>query len=199
MVPETRTVNVTECRPEVKQRMVTYHKPVTETRQVTDNITVLVRQQRSRTVEYTVCKPVWHEVDQQYTVCVPHQERRQGIRKVCRSVQVQETRTVCRDEGHWAKGTGRRWLAAVVAAIPAEAVVAAVHVACGCRKSSPRKYPLRSGKKRPLTSHSSTTSPFSRLKVRPGKSKSVVSSPKNTPRNRCIMSVFLRNAREPAT
>ena len=103
MVAETRTVEVTECRPESRKRMVTYHKPVPETRQVTENFTVLVKHKKTRTVECMVAKPVWEEVEHQYTVCVPHQETRKGVRKVCRPIKVQATRTVCRDEGHWKK------------------------------------------------------------------------------------------------
>ena len=49
----------------------------------------------------TVCRTVWEDVEQTYTVCVPVKEERQGVRKVCRRVPVTKTRTVCKDEGHW--------------------------------------------------------------------------------------------------
>ncbi len=61
----------------------------------------MVPETRTKTCKVTVCTPVWKEVEQQYTVMVPHQEKRQGVRKVCKMEQVKETRTVCKDKGHW--------------------------------------------------------------------------------------------------
>jgi hypothetical protein len=100
-VTELRTVQVVECRPEVQQRTITTYKNVPETKAVTRHYTVMVPEQHSRTETYTVCTPVWKEVTQQYVVSVPHQETKHGVRSVCRPVQVQETRTVCEDHGHW--------------------------------------------------------------------------------------------------
>ena len=45
-------------------------------------------------VNYTLLKPVMNQVTEQYTVNVPHQEARQGTRRVCKYVPVTETRTV---------------------------------------------------------------------------------------------------------
>ena len=76
---------------------MTVYRRVAETTPVTRTYTVMVPQQRTRQVAYTVCKPVWREVQQQYTVQVPHLEKRSGVRRVCKPVMVEETRTVCRD------------------------------------------------------------------------------------------------------
>ncbi len=101
MVPETRTIHTTEYRPEIKESMYTVHRRVPETHQVTRKVLVTVPVQKTKTVHYNVCRPVWEEVDQQYTVMVPKTETRKGVRTVCRPVQVQTTRKVCRDEGHF--------------------------------------------------------------------------------------------------
>lgn len=101
MVTERRVVNSVVCEPEVRQRTVTVMRRVPETRTINQDVTVMVPEQRTKTVQYTVKRPVWREVSQEYTVFVPHQVRHTGVRKVCRPVQVQETRTICRDAGHW--------------------------------------------------------------------------------------------------
>jgi hypothetical protein len=101
MVPETRTIDQTICEPQVRERVVTIHRQVPETRQVTQNYTVMVPQQRTRTQHYVVCKPVWKDVEQTYTVSIPQTEPRTGVRNVCRPVQVQETRTVTRNVCGW--------------------------------------------------------------------------------------------------
>jgi hypothetical protein len=51
--------------------------------------------------EYTVCVPEWTEVEREYTVMVPHQETRQGVRHRCEMVPEEVTKTVCVDRGHW--------------------------------------------------------------------------------------------------
>jgi hypothetical protein len=91
---ETRTVRVVEFRPEVCEKTITVlrREPYTET--VTRAVTV-------KTVTRTVAKPIWRDVEQQVTVMVPYQEKRQGVRLVCQQVPVQETRTICRDRGQW--------------------------------------------------------------------------------------------------
>ncbi|MDA1055600.1 MAG: hypothetical protein O3C40_34830 [Planctomycetota bacterium] len=101
MVQETRIVNQTICEPVVRERIVTVCRQVPETRQVTQNYTVMVPQQQTRTEHYVVCKPVWKEVEQNYTVSIPQTEARTGVRNVCRPVQVQETRTVSRNVCGW--------------------------------------------------------------------------------------------------
>jgi hypothetical protein len=101
MVSERRSVQVTECRLETRQRTVTIHRSVPETKQVNETYVVMVPEVRSRTETYVVQKPVWREVDRTVTVRVPHPEQRQGVRQVCRQVQVEEMRTVCRDQGQW--------------------------------------------------------------------------------------------------
>ncbi|MFV1966320.1 MAG: hypothetical protein ACC628_12925 [Pirellulaceae bacterium] len=101
IVPEIRTIRTTEYHNEVRERTVTVHRYVPETKQVTETYTVMVPEQRTRTLNYVVCRPVWEEVEQTYTVNIPQQEQRTGVRNVCRLVQVQEMRTVCRDAGHW--------------------------------------------------------------------------------------------------
>lgn len=101
MVPEMRTVYQTHCRQEERERQFTVYRHVPETRQVKQVYTVMVPQQRVRQVKYYVQKPVWEERDQHYVVHVPHVEQREGVRSVCRPVQVQAHRTICRDAGHW--------------------------------------------------------------------------------------------------
>jgi hypothetical protein len=100
-VREKRLVTVTECRPETRERTDTVCRLVPETRQVERQCTVMVPQVQKRVEPYTVCKPVWREERREYTVMVPHTEMRQGTRRVCRMVAVQQTRTVCEDQGHW--------------------------------------------------------------------------------------------------
>ena len=128
-VTETRTVMTTECRPETRERTVTVYKQVPETKTVERTHTVMVPETRTKQVSYTVRVPETREVTEEYTVCVPkyedvtreyqvrvpvqreepreytvmvpHQETREGTRRVVKCVPVTETRTVCRDEGHW--------------------------------------------------------------------------------------------------
>lgn len=105
MVPEQsweiRQVPVTVCRPEVRQQEVTVMREVVEVKAVTRQYTVMETQQKVRVENYTVVTPVWRNVDRQVTEMVPEVVVRQGVRRVCRAVQVQEMRTVCRDQGHW--------------------------------------------------------------------------------------------------
>lgn len=101
MVTERRVVNVTECRTETRERTITVQRVIPETKQVRDVYTVMVPQVQNRVEKYHVQVPVWREVEQNVTVNVPVQETRQGVRHVCRQVQVQEMQTVTRDLGHW--------------------------------------------------------------------------------------------------
>jgi len=105
MVPQTRVVTGCEYTCEVRERPVTVYRCVPEVRQVRQVYTVMVPQTRVREHVYNVAVPMMEEVEQPYTVCVPYQEVRQGVRKVCRAVEVQETRTVCRDLGCWEQST----------------------------------------------------------------------------------------------
>ena len=101
MATESRTVRVTKCRPEQRERTCTVMRTVPETREVQCTYVVPRWENRSRTVNYTVCKPVMETREHRYTVMVPYTERRQGTRTVCRMVPVRMTRTVCEDRGHW--------------------------------------------------------------------------------------------------
>jgi hypothetical protein len=104
MVPQiaytTITVSDIVCRPEVRQRTVTMCKLVPETKAVTYQATVLVPENRTQTVAYTECRMTDQDITRQATVLIPHTETRQGVRMVCKPVQAQEMRTVCKDQGH---------------------------------------------------------------------------------------------------
>lgn len=101
MVMERRVVHVTECRTENRERNITVQRIIPETRQVRDVYVVMVPQVQHRIEKYLVSVPVWREVVHNVTVQVPSQEVRQGVRHVCRQVQVQEMQAVTRDLGHW--------------------------------------------------------------------------------------------------
>ena len=101
MVPETRTVHVTQYRSEPRQRTVTVHRRVPEVKSVTQNYTVMVAKKHTKTQTYTAHRQVWDEIPRTYTVHVPYPVKKQGVRTVSRPVAVQQTRTVCRDLGHW--------------------------------------------------------------------------------------------------
>jgi hypothetical protein len=105
MVPqitsELRTVNVTECRVEQRQRTYTVYRPVPEVHEQTYEYTVCVPHAVTKTVNYTVAKPVYSTAERQYTVMVPHTEMRAAKRAVCKLVPEKGTRTICVDEGHW--------------------------------------------------------------------------------------------------
>lgn len=101
LVPERRVVNVTQYRCEMQQQAKVVYRCVPEVQQVRQSYVVMVPQVRQREHIYYEAVPVVEEVEQPYVVCVPERVVRQGMRNVCRPVQVQEMRTVCRDEGHW--------------------------------------------------------------------------------------------------
>ncbi|MBL9091883.1 MAG: hypothetical protein JNL96_11715 [Planctomycetaceae bacterium] len=98
---EKRTIRVTECRPEVRDRTYTVCRRVPYKETVTETYTVMVQQKQMRKVTETVYKPVMRTVEQPYTVMVPHVERRQGVKHVVQCSPVQMTRTVCVDAGCW--------------------------------------------------------------------------------------------------
>lgn len=101
MVKERRLVTVTECHVEQRQRQVMVRRCVPETSAVREVYTVMVPEVRQRAEQFTVCRPVWREVERDITVQIPVEERRQGVRHVCRQVKVQEMRSVTRDHGQW--------------------------------------------------------------------------------------------------
>jgi hypothetical protein len=105
LVPEKRTIQTIEYRPEIRERTVTVHRRIPETRQVTETVMVTVPVQKKRTVTCNVTRQVWEEVDRTYTVLIPHTVTKTGVRTVCRPVQVETTRTICRDEGHFEEVT----------------------------------------------------------------------------------------------
>ncbi|MEX2560237.1 MAG: hypothetical protein WD403_10005 [Pirellulales bacterium] len=102
-VTETRTVQVTQFRPEQRERTCVVHRRVPETRQVTRDYCVLVPETRTREVPYIHTRLEYRDETREYTVCVPEQVRRQATRRVCRMVPVTETRMVCEDQGHCEK------------------------------------------------------------------------------------------------
>lgn len=108
IVPETRVVTCTEYCREVQQREVTVARCVPEVREVRQQYVVMVPQVRERERVTTVMVPTTRQVEQTYMVCVPEQVVRQGTRTVCKPVMVEETRSVCRDMGHWEQCTVER-------------------------------------------------------------------------------------------
>jgi hypothetical protein len=105
MVPERtleeRTVMVTKCRPETRERMITVYNRVPETVTKTRTFTVMVPETKTRTVRDCITKPVWETVTQTYTVQVPYQETVQSTRRVAKCVTYTETVNVTKDMGHW--------------------------------------------------------------------------------------------------
>jgi hypothetical protein len=101
MFTENRTINVVQCRTEERERQYTVMRPVNETRTVEYQYTVNKFETRTRDINYTVRKPVMSTEQRQYTVMVPEQQTREATRRVCRMVPVQQTRTVCEDQGSW--------------------------------------------------------------------------------------------------
>lgn len=102
---EPRTIKCTEYKTEPQQREVTSYQRVVEQQERTRTVCKMVAEQKTKTIEYTVCKPVYEDKVVTCTVMVPTQEKRQGVRKVCQVVQSTEPRTVCTDEGQWEEGT----------------------------------------------------------------------------------------------
>ena len=109
MVPQvtykTITVPTMVCRPEVRQTTVKVCKLLPETKDVACHMTVMVPEERKQTVAYTECRMTFEDVVRNVTVMVPHTETRQGVRTVCKPVQVQEMQTICKDMGKWATKT----------------------------------------------------------------------------------------------
>jgi hypothetical protein len=102
---ETRTVQVTECRPEQRVNEVKCVRRVPYQETVTEDYVVMVQQTHMKKIVETVYKPVMETVRQEYTVMVPHQEMRTGYRPVTTCVPTQRTFTVCVDRGGWQERT----------------------------------------------------------------------------------------------
>jgi hypothetical protein len=102
---ETRTVQVTECRAETREREVRCARRVPYQETVTEDYVVMVQQTHMKQIVETVYKPVMETVTQEYTVMVPHQEMRQGYRPVTTCVPTQQNYTVCVDRGGWQERT----------------------------------------------------------------------------------------------
>lgn len=73
-VVEKRKVMVCEYKEEIREREVCVWEPETRVKQV----------------KYYECKPVVKEEQREYTVLVPHTEKRKGTRKVCKMVETKE-------------------------------------------------------------------------------------------------------------
>src|SRR5204863_444734 len=99
LVTENRTVLCTEYRTERREQKYTVCRPVYE--QQDQVYTVMVPQQETRTATCTVYETVTENVEQQYSVMVPYQEQRQATRCVYETVQEQRTQKVCVDRGKW--------------------------------------------------------------------------------------------------
>ena len=88
-------------RPSRNSREVAYvvRKPVW--RDVEQEYTVCVPRQVTKTATRRVCKTVWKDVEQTYTVYEARTETRTATRCVCKCVPVTRTYTVCEDLGKW--------------------------------------------------------------------------------------------------
>lgn len=132
-VTEKRVVTTTEYAQEPCTKTITCYKRVAETKNITEEVCVMVPEVRTKTVTCTVCKPVYKTktcqyqvcvptyrdvpqtytcsvpvydlVDKTYTVMVPTTETRTGVRKVCKVEQSTEMRTVTVDEGQYVTET----------------------------------------------------------------------------------------------
>jgi hypothetical protein len=105
MVPQVtyKTIAVPgyACKPEVRQATVQACRLVPETKMVSALRTVVEPQRRTWTEHYTACRMTFETVERQVTDMVPHRELRQGVRTVCKPVQAQAMKTVCKDLGQW--------------------------------------------------------------------------------------------------
>ncbi len=98
---ETRKIVTTECRPELRERSYNVCRRVPYKETVTEAYTVMVQTTAMKRVTETVYKPVVRTVNQNYTVMVPHVERRQGVQHIVECRPEQALRTICVDRGHW--------------------------------------------------------------------------------------------------
>lgn len=100
-VTETRKVRCVEYVPQ--EREITTHvtRWVKETQVVEKTCTEWKLEPRVKEVKCVGYRPVWKSEPCEYTVCVPKVVKEPGTRKVCKWVEVEETRKVCVDEGRW--------------------------------------------------------------------------------------------------
>lgn len=93
---ETRLVDVTVCRPEVRHKVVNVTRLVPEQQEVQRTVVETEVQQRTRVESFPVRIPEWQNVDRQYTVRVPHwrEVSTQYTVQVPTWREVQETRVV---------------------------------------------------------------------------------------------------------
>ena len=75
--------------------MITVYRDVPTTKTVEEEYTVMVPEVRRRTVEDTINRPVYRDVELRITAMAPQIEARRATRTVCRIVPVHEERTVC--------------------------------------------------------------------------------------------------------
>ncbi len=100
-VTETRICKETHYRREERTKTCTVCKEVPVTKDVECKYTVWVRKKVPQTREIEVCTPTAKQVEQKYTVSVPATETVVKLRRRHECVPTTETRTVCKDEGHW--------------------------------------------------------------------------------------------------
>jgi len=98
---ETRTVMVPEYRMEQRQKKIIIPHLIPRQVTVERPYTVLHPKLVTKTVQCMVRRPVYANVTERYTVCVPHCVTQTGTRKVCKLVAATKTRKLVVDEGHW--------------------------------------------------------------------------------------------------
>lgn len=101
MTTEVRRISVMECRPEVRTKRISVCRMVEERRDVPYEYCEWRSEVRTRQESFQVSVPEWKDVTTEFTVMVPHTERRQGVRRVARCVPTVERRTVCEQGGRW--------------------------------------------------------------------------------------------------
>ncbi len=87
--------------PMTKKRTVNYCVQVPITHYVERQVPVRVPVWKTVERECQVRVPQWNEREVTCTVMVPYQQKRQGVRKVWKTIPVETTRTICVDEGNW--------------------------------------------------------------------------------------------------
>ena len=81
--------------------MITVYRDVPTTKTVEEEYTVMVPEVRRRTVEDTINRPVYRDIELRVTAMAPQIETRQATRTVCRMVPVQKERTVSETADRW--------------------------------------------------------------------------------------------------
>ncbi|MBX3414821.1 MAG: hypothetical protein KF708_19200 [Pirellulales bacterium] len=98
---ETRTVMVPEYRLEQRQKKIIVPHYIPRQVTVERPYTIYHPKCVTRTVQCMVRTPVYADVQENYTVCVPQLVTKTGTRKVCKVVTAQKTQKVVVDQGHW--------------------------------------------------------------------------------------------------